>query len=105
MSNGGCTNNAVGVLDWAARFSDVYNKHQDQLKEKASKEGFAPMDLMLNVNGGKRLASSSDKASVTYTSDLKADYDAAAETQLNVYKTDNLSGKVDEDEHNNEVIV
>ena len=55
LEDGGSGSHADGVMDDAARFSDIFDKHQEKVYAASTASGFAPMDVIATANGGQRL--------------------------------------------------
>eukprot|EP00804_Cyclotella_cryptica_P029841 CCRYP_010751-RA/>CCRYP_010751-RA protein AED:0.07 eAED:0.06 QI:553/0/0.5/1/1/1/2/0/709 len=47
-------NTGDGIMNEAARFGDIFRKNMNKMKASAEAEGFAPMDMVLKLNGGRR---------------------------------------------------
>ncbi|KAL7483666.1 hypothetical protein ACHAW6_011149 [Cyclotella cf. meneghiniana] len=47
-------NTGDGIMNEAARFGDIFRKNVNKMKAAAEAEGFAPMDMVLRFNGGRR---------------------------------------------------
>ena len=53
LTKQGSATAADGIVIEASRFGRIMHKHISKLKEKAVADGFAPMDVIVNINGAK----------------------------------------------------
>jgi hypothetical protein len=56
LKEGGSGTTADGVMNEAAHFTDIFNKHMASLCAMSGVNGFAPTDVIANVQGGKHMS-------------------------------------------------